>query len=680
MDHIETTSEMRTSKGVPEPYGTSVLGDGINFAVYTKLATHVTLSLYDYDSGNLLADFPLDPNVNKTSNVWHICIHGLPERVCYGYHIGKEKGKLYSAYFKKERLLLDPYARGVDTPHQWGVSREKYAPKGLVTTAAEFDWGEDRSPNIPLKDLVFYEMHVRGFTCDKSSGVAHPGTFLGVIEKIPFLKEMGVNAVKLMPIHEFNECEYNRFNPLTGKHLFNYWGYSTVQFFTPTNRYASCDAFNASSNEFRQMVKAFHEAGIEVILDVVFNHTAEGNEQGPIYSFKGLDCKTYYMMDRNNHMNFTGCGNTVNCNHPIVRDFIRTCLRYWVTEMHVDGFRFDLAGIFMRGENGEVLDNPPLIEELSVDPILADTKLIAEPWDAGGIYSLGRFYPKKDRWSEWNDQYRDCMRRFIKGDRGGKREFAIRICGSDVLFGSRSPTAGINFITAHDGFTQYDLVSYNSKHNSANAEDNNDGNPKTLSWNCGAEGWTDDPDVIKLREKQVRNFHVALMISQGVPMLLMGNEYCHTRGGNNNSWCQDNEMNWYLWDQLETNKDYFRFYKEMIHFRHRHEALRLGRFLTEEDIDWHSDEPFNPDWEGDTQMIAFTLKDPNGQYFLYVAFNAHQDELEVQLPPAREGSNWRMFVDTANEPPHDIFSEEEAPPIYHNRIQLRPHSCIILKS
>jgi len=670
-------SKLLVTKGAPQPFGTSPLDDGINFAIYIKQAAEVKLLLYLHSTKELLAELRLDPEVNKTSNVWHICVHGLPEGVCYEYKIARA-GKANVP--QEEHFVLDPYAKGVDTTYKWDQSGEKYHPKGLVVVKNTFDWDGDKPPKIHPKDLVIYEMHVRGFTKDSSSGVANPGTFLGVIEKIPYLKDLGINAVKLMPVHEFNEGEYRKYNPEKGLQLCNYWGYSTVQFFSPMNRYASCDEFASAAKEFQAMVKAFHEHGIEVFLDVVFNHTAEGNEKGPIYSFKWLDCKTYYLMDKGHFMDFTGCGNTVNCNHPIVRDLIRSSLRYFVSEMHVDGFRFDLGGIFMRGEKGKVLAHPPLIEELSEDPVLASTKLIAEPWDSGGIYCLGNFYPQKERWSEWNGQYRDSMRRFIKGDKGEKREFAIRICGSDVLFGSRSPTASINFITAHDGLTLHDLVSYNGKHNSANAEDNRDGNPQTLSWNCGIEGDTDDPEVLFLRSKQMRNFHVAQMVSQGIPMLLMGNEYAHTRNGNNNAWCQDNESNWFLWNHLQKDEGLFRFYKEMIYFRHRHDILRLGRFVTEEDIDWHSVEPFNADWEGDTKLIAFTLKHPDQSYFLYVAFNTHHVQISLNLPPPRSGSLWKLLVNTAKEAPGDYVAEGEAPTFSENTFLIESNSAIILKS
>lgn len=571
---------------------------------------------------------------------------------------------------KKENLLLDPHAKALSTPSTWGILNEPYQPLGLALPQDSFNWEDDRPLNIPSNELVIYEMHVRGFTQDKSSKVQNPGTFLGMIEKIPYLVDLGINAVKLLPIFEFNECEYRRFNPYTGERLFNFWGYSTVSYFTPMQRYGTID-------DFKRLVKALHKNGIEVILDVVFNHTAEGNGDGPILSFKGIDLPVYYILDSHHQFaNYTGCGNTVNCNHAVVREFIRTSLQYWVTEMHVDGFRFDLAGVMMRGLKGEVLNYQPIIEELSEDPLLASTKLIAEPWDCSGLYELGNFYPGKRRWSEWNDKYRDSVRRFIKGDRGEKRQFAERICGSqDIFEGKGTPACSVNFVTAHDGFTLKDLVSYNQKNNSANGEDNRDGNPNNVSWNCGKEGDTDDLKILALRERQMKNFHLTLMISQGIPMLMMGNEYGHSRFANNNTWCQDNTLNWFLWEELEKNRSLYDYFKGLIHFRKNHPIFKLDRFLTKEDIEWHSVNPSDPDWEGDTQFIAFTLK--NGEEQIYAAFNMHHNPIDATLPNPPQGKKWHIIANTSAIPPQDFFQEENSPQVDGDTFLFNEHSSVL---
>ena len=650
----------------------------MNFALHSKQATVAWLTLFSYPDKTEMAEFALDPQANKTGNVWHIQIDELTAPCYYSWRLDRQKGKLYKNFMGKENLLIDPHAKALSSTSKWGQCQEPYHPLNLVLPKQEFDWEDDRPLETPTHELVVYEMHVRGFTRHESSKTTHPGTFLGMIEKIPYLLDLGVNAVKLLPIHEFNECEYKRFNPFTGNRLLNFWGYSTTNFFTPMQRYGSGDEPGQAITEFKMLVKELHKNGIEILLDVVFNHTNEGNGEGPILSFKGIDLPIYYMMDpSHNFYNYTGCGNTVNTNHAVVRDFIRTCLQYWVTEMHVDGFRFDLAGIMLRGLKGEVLENPPIIEELSEDPILACTKLIAEPWDCGGLYELGNFYPGKDRWSEWNDKYRDSIRRFIKGDLGEKREFARRICGSaDIFWNKGSPEASVNFLTAHDGFTLKDLVSYNQKNNSANSEENRDGNNNNVSWNCGAEGETENPDVNVLRERQMRNFHLVLMISQGLPMLSMGNEYGHTRFGNNNGWCQDNELNWFLWDELDKNTSFFRFYKGMIHFRRKHPILHLDRFLEEEDVDWHSVHPFDPDWEGDTQFLGLTVKDE--QEHIHIAFNMHHSEIEATLPPPPEGKVWHVIANTSAPAPDDFFEEENAPELQGDLFVFQAHSSIVL--
>lgn len=672
------TKRYKTTEGSPLPLGVYDHGVGVNFALYSKHSESATLCIFTYGKNELIEEFRLDPSANKTGDIWHILLHGLPRDVCYGWKV-KQKGKAAKILKEQEILVLDPYAKAVSTPSQWGGS-SSYNPLGLLHFENHFDWEGDKHLKIPREELVIYEMHVRGFTNHPSSKVKHPGTFLGVIEKIPYLLELGVNAVELLPVQEFNECEYQRFNPLNGERLYNYWGYSTVNFFSPCNRFASGDGYCLAEKEFKTMVKELHKHGIEVILDIVFNHTAEGNEKGPVLSFKGVDLAVYYHLDPKLHFqNYSGCGNSMNCNHPMMREFVLECLNFWAREMHVDGFRFDLAAIFSRGTHGEVLESAPLIEAISENPLLSDLKLIAEPWDSAGLYRLGMFYPEEDRWSEWNDKYRDTIKRFIKGDKGVNQEFASRVSGSQDIFYQRSPLASINYITSHDGLSLRDLVSYNQKHNTPNGENDLDGNPSTNSWNCGIEGETKDKAIKILRQRQMRNLHLALLISQGIPMLHMGDETAHTRDGNNNAWCQDNSLNWFDWDTLEKN-EFFRFTKELIHFRKRHPVFKKGTFLTAEDIDWHSKEPFKPKWQEDTQFLAFTLKDNIKSEHLYIAFNVSPHDAVTHLPPLDHGFRWYLIVNTAGKPPDDFFHEEEAPVLASVKLSLKAHSAVLLKA
>lgn len=660
---------VQTFPGESKPYGSKRDSRGVNFAIYSRLATEATLCLFHYDDRRLFKEIPLDPHVNRTGHVWHIRVEDLPGRLCYAYRFNKGRGKVFKEFYDPRHLVIDPYAKGLATPSEWGegIGNE---PLGLVDEKLDFDWEGERPLNLPGEELVIYEMHVRGFTRHPSSGVSKPGTFLGAIEKIPYLKSLGVNAVKLMPINEFNELEYERFNPLNGEKLVNYWGYSPLHYFSPMNRYGSGNAFGQSILDFKTMVREFHKNGIEVIVDIVLNHTGERDEEP--FSFLGIDPQTYYLFDhKHEKMDFTGCGNTINCNHPVVLDFIKDCLRYWVSEMHVDGFRFDLAGVMFRGVHGEPLKNPPLIDSISNDPILASSKLIAEPWDAAGLYLLGKFYPKEERWSEWNDVYRDVVRQFIKGDKGKNRSFATRLCGSDDIFGRhRTPRSSINFISAHDGFTLRDLVTYNHKDNTANGENNRDGHPANFSWNCGVEGETDKDKINALRIRQMKNFHLTLMLSQGIPMLLMGNEYGHTRHGNNNSWCQDNEMNWFLWNELSKQEDFFRFYKKCIDFRKNHPQLRRKRYLTPEDIVWYGMQPGDPDWDGDTRFLAYLLVDEVESRHLFVAYNPSARHKEVALP---EGQ-WNLIADTSLGAPDDFCDEESAPLLDSVEYSLKPYS------
>jgi len=544
-----------------------------------------------------------------------------------------------------------------------------------------YNWEDDHFPKIAIKDLIIYEMHVRGFSRHPSSQVANPGTFSGVTEKIAYLKSLGINAIEILPIFEFNECETSLTNPTTKEKLVNYFGYSTVNFFSPMNRMMSQTADDKGLIEFKDMVKALHKNGIEVILDVVYNHTFEGNELGPTLSFRGLDKHAYYMIDaENNYLNFSGCGNTLNCNHPVTLQMILESLRYWVAEMHIDGFRFDLASILGRAENGAPLPNAPLIEAISKDPILSQTKLIAEAWDAGGLYQVGGFYPGT-RWSEWNGKYRDIVRRFIKGTSGDKTEFATSLSGSQDLYGWRgSPTCSINFITAHDGFSLADLVTYDQKHNLNNGEENRDGFDSNDSWNCGIEGHSSNKKIVFLRERQIRNFFLALILSQGIPMIIMGDEYAHSRHGNNNTWCQDNELNWFLWNQIENRMGFHRFVKGLIHFRNTEPLLRREHFLGEQDVSWHGTMPNTPEWEKDNGLVAFSLNIPNEGPQLYAVFNAFHAAATINLPPLNQGYMWQWVVNTYNPAPEDYFEEDQRKKLEFNSIRIPAYSAYLLKA
>lgn len=669
---------MITYKGNPQPLGASFQEEEINFAIFSTKAQSITLCLFEKKSEKPFAELPLSPETNKTGDIWHIAIKKPQIPVVYAY-------KITPQISPKQSLLSDPYAKSLSTTHIWDEHNKStqtpYRPFAELPQQQQFDWGNDSPPNIPINELIIYEMSVRAFTQDPSSNVSSKGTFLGIIEKIPHLIELGVNAVELLPIHEFNECEYKETHPNIKNTLFNFWGYSTVNFFAPMNRFASSSDPFAAINEFKTMVKKLHQHGIEVILDVVLNHTAEGDETGPIFSFKGLDNSIYYLLgEHETYLNFSGCGNSINANHPAVMTMIIDSLCYWVTEMHVDGFRFDLASALTRDANGTPLEKSPLIEAITTHPILSKTKLIAEPWDAVGLYQVGNFAPETKRWSEWNGKYRDGIRRFIKGSPWTSGEFATRLCGSEDLYHNRAPSNSINFVTAHDGFSLMDLVSYNSKHNLENGEGNRDGSSDNHSWNCGEEGPTTNKKILSLREKQMKNFHLALMLSQGVPMVTMGDEYGHTKRGNNNTWCQDNRLNWFQWDSLKANAAFYRFYRLLIYFRKSHPILRNLAFLTQKDIDWHGLEPFKPDWNNQKPFVAFTLKDRHHDHDLFVAFNAQDHVQLVQLPPPPYAKHWRWVVNTSNPSPTDIFENGTGPIQTENFYRLSAYSAIVLKA
>lgn len=670
------------SRGLPQPYGPLKTEEGFNFAIFSKHATAVSLCLFKPEEAHPFCEIALDPKKNRTGDIWHVFVHSLPPSLHYGYRIDGPYDPFKGFYFDNRRIILDPFAKLVTSKHEWGSSLRRdtsHIQKGAVYPFEPFDWGDDAHPNIPWKDLILYEMHVRGFTQDTSSGVNKRGTYLGIIDKIPYLKLLGVNAVELMPIHEFNERDNIRKNPKTGEPLFQFWGYSTINFFSPMVRFASPEGNPIT--EFKTLVKALHENGIEVILDVVYNHTAEGNHDGPILSFKGIENPTYYMLGPNGeYYNFSGCGNTLNCNNPIVRHFIMESLRYWVSEMHVDGFRFDLASILVRSHDGIPLERPPLIEAITMDPLLANTKLIAEAWDAAGLYQVGSF-PGMGVWSEWNGKYRDCVRRFIKGTNGEIGNFATRISGSEDLYGrGKSPINSVNFITAHDGFTLADLVSYNSKHNEDNGEDNRDGTDANDSWNCGVEGETEDQNILTLRQRQMRNYHLALMISQGIPMLLMGDEYGHTKFGNNNSWAIDSRINWFLWDELKKKQDFFRFYTKVIEFRKSHSILSRSRFLRDKDVIWHGKQPNQADWSAESRFLGLTLPDPTNHYELYIAFNAFSNDVTLTLPEKPVHYPWKRIIDTSKKAPEDFLEEDRAVVLQSQNYTLPAYSALVCKS
>ena len=677
-------SSFAWDRGHPEPLGTSRQGNGINFALFSEHATQVTLCLFSVDSKHPFVEIPLNPEINRTGHVWHILLKNPPSlQLEYGYKINGPNDDPRNS-FAPQRLLSDPFARGLNTSHQWGFnehSDEPFAPRGRIICDAPFDWEDTQPPHILMEDLVIYEMHVRAFTQHPSSKTRAPGTFLGIVEKIPYLKSLGINAIELMPIFEFNECENHRVNPKTNKRLQNVWGYSTINFFAPMNRYSSSTGWTAAMDDFRTLVREMHKNGIEVFLDVVYNHTAEGNQNGPYFSFKGIDNQVYYMLNPNGeYLDYTGTGNTVNANHPVVSGFIIDTLRYWVEEMHIDGFRFDLASCLTRDENGEPMTHPPIIKAMTHDPVLAGVKMIAEAWDAGGLYQVGSF-PGEGRWFEWNGKFRDTVRKFIKGTDNQSGDFARVMSGSENLYGqSRRPYHSINFITAHDGFTLRDLVSYQEKHNEENGEDNRDGANDNESWNCGEEGPTTNRKVLLLREKQMRNFHMALMLSLGTPMLLMGDEYGHTRRGNNNTYCQDNELNWFLWDELEKNAAFARFHRLMIKFRNTNPLLTRKEFLKETDVQWHGHIPFKANWSEENRFLAWTLNDNLKSEPLYIAFNAHFKPANIQLPSPPKGKKWFRIVDTSLSSPNDFCEKPQDNPPLKLTYSMPENSAFIAKA
>jgi glycogen operon protein len=667
------------TRGQPRPFGATVLPDGVNFAVFSRHAHSVHLLLYEEAADEPFAEIALDPVANKTGDVWHVFVHDLAPGVLYGYRVNGPFAPRQGHRFSSRAVLIDPYARALSGGHPWGArpeERNRPARLGKVV-ADDFDWENDVPPATPLAQTVIYEVHLRGYTRHGSSGVQHPGTFLGLCEKIPHLRTLGVTAVQIMPVLEFDEHDASNKHPGTGEMLRNYWGYSPLSFFAPKAGYASHPGQQV--REFKEMVKALHRAGIEVILDVVFNHTCEGNENGPTLSLRGLDNAIYYMLDKEGrYFNFSGCGNTLNCNHPLVRDLVLDSLTEMVTELHVDGFRFDLASILGRGTNGKVLDEPPLLQHIAEHPVLAGTKLVAEAWDAAGLTQLGKF-PAWGRWAELNGMFRDDVRRFVRSEAGATAPMAKRICGSLDLYGDTSKHSfhSVNFITCHDGFTLADLVSYSKKNNWANGENNRDGWDDNLSFNCGHEGHSDNHHVQALRQRQTRNFLTLLLLSQGVPLLLMGDEMGRTQQGNNNAYCQDNDISWVDWSLAQKNAGLVRFTSMMIALRKKHFALSRDQFVNR--VSWHGTKVGDPDWTGQARTLALQVHACNGQPAFYVMFNAHWEQQRFALPRLDGQWRWRRLVDTNLPPPSDIVEEKNAVPLNPvDHYVMAPRSTVIL--
>lgn len=675
--------------GYFEDFGATLLPVGVNFTVHTHHGTSCELLLFHKGEEEPYAVLPF-PASYKIGDVYSMIVFGLNiEEFEYAYRVDGPSNPREGLLFDRKKILLDPYARAVVGKHAWGEKLEgNYRARVVKDT---FDWGEMPQSTRNMSDLVIYELHVRGFTEDPSSGVKHRGTFYGLQEKIPYLKELGINAVELMPIFAFDEAINAR--EVNGTKLLEYWGYNTVGFFAPNAAYASSEEYNKEGLELKKLIRALHDNGIEVILDVVFNHTAEGNEQGPSFCFKGFDNNIYYMLTPDgNYYNFSGCGNTLNCNHPIVQQMILECLRYWTVTYRVDGFRFDLASILGRNEDGSPLDNPPLLRNLASDPILSRVKLIAEAWDAGGMYQVGSF-PASRRWAEWNGRYRDVLRAYLKGERWESWSAAWSISGSGDMYGGYGDDytgnyAGynscVNFFTCHDGFTLYDLYAYNNKHNEANGWNNLDGHSDNRSWNCGAEGETSDPEVLKLRFRMIRNACAVLMCSRGTPMFLAGDEFGNTQYGNNNGYCQDNEISWLNWNDLEKNHGLFEFFKYMIAFRQEHRVIREklpDAVCGMDPIHTHDTDAERTDIARDAMTFCVSFAgydlDKGKDDLVYIAVNTYWEDVRITLPKVYGRVAWYMNVNTwGNGEGKYTWTDEEAPFIQHDFV-MKPRSVVV---
>lgn len=659
---------LSVQKGSAHPLGAVRQGDVVNFAVIAKPDSKIKLLLQGSHQAPL-QEILLDPAHHLTGSVWHVAIQGLPEEFLYGYSVYVE---LVPAW----KQITDPYAISIDTSINWGEENIKKGvpPLARFFNKKPFDWENVQRPHIDWKDLIIYEMHVRGFTQHHTSKVKWPGSYLGLIEKIPYLKELGINAIELLPIYLFNECELTAHNPETKERLYNYWGYSPWNCLCPMRKYAVGKNYGDEIQEFKTLVRECHKAGIEVILDVVFNHTGEGNDQGPFFGWKAFTYD-YYILSHGHFTNYSGCGNTLSANHPITRDWILYCLKYWVEEFQIDGFRFDLASILTRDPNGVPLENPPIIDAIAKDPVLSDVKMIAEAWDAAGLYQVG-YFPGNNRFAEWNGAYRDDVRRFFKGS-GSIADFSRAITGSQYLFGRKKPHCSVNFVCAHDGFSLVDLVSYDTKKNLPNGEFNRDGCDQNDSWNCGYEGYTTQAKVQQLRTRQMKNFALTLLISIGTPMISMGDEYVHTRFGNNNPYCQDNDTNWFLWDERLQSKEIFAFFKQVIAFRKSQPLLRRETFFTDNEIDWHGVLPFKAAWDSDSRMIACTIKDLENHHHIYIAFSSYFVPIDITLPNPPQGMFWYRVCDTSLTPPLDFCSNKKMYMKMDAGYQMSERSCIV---
>ena len=668
--------------GFYEINGATAIPVGVNFTLHSNQATSCELLLFHRNEDEPYAVIPI-PEKYRIGNVWSMIVFGLDiESFEYAYRLDGPYNVKKGQLFDKSKIILDPYAKAITGQSVWG-SRHTGIYKARVVKN-NFDWGDSVQPRLPMDDLVIYELHVRGFTKDPFSGVIHNGTFAGVLEKLPYLKELGVTAIELMPIFEFDEMLGRR--DYLGRELMDYWGYNTVGFFAPNTSYNSVKEEHQEGTELKGMIRLFHENGIEVILDVVFNHTAEGNENGPFFCFKGLDNNIYYMLTPEGYYyNFSGCGNTFNCNHPIVQQMIVDCLRYWVTNYHIDGFRFDLATILGRNEDGSPMDKPPLLQTLAYDPVLGKTKLIAEAWDAGGMYQVGSF-PSWGRWAEWNGKYRDSIRSFLKGDYWAAPDAVRRITGSMDMYGNNYAgyDSSINFITCHDGFSLYDMFAYNEKHNEANGWNNTDGANDNRSWNCGAEGETDNEEVNNLRFKMMRNAISVLMCSRGTPMILQGDEFANTQYGNNNAYCQDNEISWLNWELHTKNKAFFDFYRDMIQFRRKHPAIRKDLKPAVSGlphISVFTDNPFNTDINDNTKIItvmyAGFVRKKGHDDIVIMSVNSFWEDIQITLPTPPDGAYWTLVVDTAAEDGHYFNNRPKPLSVPNWRMKARSVSVFI---
>lgn len=652
---LDVVEGFKIRPGFFRMYGACVASNGVSFTINSHGATRCTLLLFKPQAPKPYARIPF-PDSYRIGDTYSMLVFDIkPDEFEYAFSFDGPYEPAKGLLFNEENVLLDPYSRAVTGQRKWGEKPEggKDFEYRARVVKSNFDWGNIKQLEQPFEDLVIYETHVRGYTKDKSSGVSAPGTFAGLKDKIPYLKDLGINAVELMPIFEFDEMESARV--VDGVQLYNYWGYNTVSFFAPNTSYAFNEEHNHEGDELKSLIKALKENGIEVILDVVFNHTAEGNEMGPCFSFKGIDNNVYYMLTPDAHYyNFSGCGNVMNCNHPVVRNFIIDCLRHWAIEYRVDGFRFDLASILGRDQNGAPMANPPILESLAFDPVLGKMKLIAEAWDAGGLYQVGSF-PSWNRWAEWNGRYRDDMRSFLKGDDGMAGNAITRITGSRDLYSpeSRGHKASVNFLTCHDGFTLYDLYSYNEKHNEKNGWNNTDGDNNGHSWNCGAEGETDDPNVNGLRRRLIKNAFAALLCSRGPAMFFAGDEFCNTQFGNNNAYCQDNIISWLDWSRLEEFKEIHDFVRHMIQFRKEHPILRKMTKPSScqfPEISVHNGTPFNASTDYKTKLIGIMYAGRNEEDteddIVFYCMNAYWEPLVMQLPVLPNGKHWHVDTNT----------------------------------